>query len=88
MDGLGALLVTGIFASALAFLVQNGPSAHDRDPDRAVFTLEPVFAALFGYWLAGDRLGAAAWAGSLAIMAGIVLAGRDEAQVAAVVETT
>jgi drug/metabolite transporter (DMT)-like permease len=85
----GALLVTGIFASALAFLVQNWAQRVTTATRTAlVFTLEPVFAALFGYWLAGDRLGAAAWAGSLAIMAGIVLAGRDEAQVAAVLETT
>jgi drug/metabolite transporter (DMT)-like permease len=45
-----------------------------------VFTLEPVWAGLFGYWLAGDRLGAVAWAGCLAILAGIVLAGREEVQ--------
>jgi drug/metabolite transporter (DMT)-like permease len=29
---------------------------------------------VFGYWLAGDRLGAAGWAGAALIMAGIVLA--------------
>jgi drug/metabolite transporter (DMT)-like permease len=84
-----ALLVTGIFASALAFLVQTWAQRITTATQTAlVFTLEPVFAALFGYWLASDRLGAAAWAGALAIMAGIVLAGRDEAQVAAVVEST
>jgi drug/metabolite transporter (DMT)-like permease len=85
----GALIVTGVFASALAFLVQTWAQRVTTATQTAlVFTLEPVFAALFGYWLAGDRLGAAAWAGSLAIMAGILLAGRDEAQVAAVVEST
>jgi drug/metabolite transporter (DMT)-like permease len=36
--------------------------------------MEPVFAALFGYTLAGDRLGALGWGGCAAIMAGIVLA--------------
>jgi len=84
----GALIVTGVFASALAFLVQTWAQRVTTATQTAlVFTLEPVFAAIFGYWLAGDRLGAAAWAGSVAIMAGIVLAGRDEAQVAAVAET-
>jgi len=84
----GALIVTGVFASALAFLVQTWAQRVTTATQTAlVFTLEPVFAALFGYWLAGDRLGAAAWAGSLAIMGGIVLAGRDDAQVAAVVDT-
>jgi drug/metabolite transporter (DMT)-like permease len=83
----GALIVTGVFASALAFLIQTWAQRVTTATQTAlVFTLEPVFAAIFGYWLAGDRLGAAAWVGSLAIMAGIVLAGRDEAQVAAVTE--
>ena len=39
-----------------------------------MFTLEPVWAALFGFTLAGDRLGALGWAGCAVIMAGIVLA--------------
>ena len=83
----GALIVTGVFASALAFLVQTWAQRVTTATQTAlVFTLEPVFAAIFGYWLAGDRLDAAAWAGALGIMAGIVLAGRDEAQVAAVAE--
>jgi drug/metabolite transporter (DMT)-like permease len=32
-----------------------------------------VWAGFFGYTLAGDRLGAAGWAGAALIMAGIVL---------------
>jgi drug/metabolite transporter (DMT)-like permease len=36
--------------------------------------MEPVWAALFGITLAGDRLGAAGWAGCALIMAGIVVA--------------
>jgi drug/metabolite transporter (DMT)-like permease len=77
----GALLVTGIFASALAFLVQAWAQRRTTATQTAVvFTLEPVWAALFGFWLAGDRLGAAGWAGCAAIFVGIVLAGREEAQ--------
>ncbi len=71
----GALLVTGIFASALGFLVQSWAQRSTSATRTAlVFTLEPVFAALFGYWLAGDRLGAGRWAGCVAIMAGILVA--------------
>ena len=71
----GALLVTGIFASALGFLVQTWAQQRTSATRTAlVFTLEPVWAALFGYTLAGDRLGAAGWAGCVVIMAGIVLA--------------
>lgn len=74
----GALLVTGIFASALAFLVQTWAQRLTSATRTAlVFTLEPVWAAIFGFWLAGDRLGLGRWAGCLAIMAGILLAGRE-----------
>ena len=33
-----------------------------------------VWAAAFGFWLAGDRLGLPGWAGAALIMAGIVVA--------------
>ena len=71
----GALLVTGVFASALAFLVQSWAQRQTTATQTAlVFALEPVFAGLFGYWLAGDRLGAIGWAGCVVILAGIALA--------------
>ena len=71
----GALLVTGIFASALAYLVQTWAQRRTSATRTALaFTMEPVFAALFGYTLDGDRLGALGWAGCAAIMSGIVLA--------------
>ena len=70
-----ALLVTGVFASALAFLVQTWAQRRTSATRTAlVFTLEPVWAALFGYTLAGDRLGALGWGGCAVIMGGIVLA--------------
>ena len=59
----GALLVTGVFASALAFLVQTWAQRRTSATQTALaFTLEPVWAALFGFTLAGDRLGALGWA--------------------------
>jgi drug/metabolite transporter (DMT)-like permease len=71
----GALVVTGVFASALGFLIQTWAQQRTSATRTAlVFTLEPVWAALFGYTLAGDRLGALGWGGCAAIMAGIVLA--------------
>jgi drug/metabolite transporter (DMT)-like permease len=71
----GALLVTGVFASALAYLVQTWAQRRTSATRTAlVFALEPVFAALFGYTLDGDRLGALGWGGCTLIMAGIVLA--------------
>ena len=71
----GALLVTGVFASALAFLVQTWAQRRTSATRTALaFTMEPVWTAFFGYTLAGDRLGALGWGGCAAIMAGIVLA--------------
>jgi drug/metabolite transporter (DMT)-like permease len=71
----GALVVTGVFASALAFLAQTWAQQRTSATRTALaFSLEPVWAAIFGYALAGDRLGAVGWLGCATIMAGIVLA--------------
>jgi drug/metabolite transporter (DMT)-like permease len=73
----GALLVTGVFASALAFLAQTWAQRRTTATRTALaFALEPVWAALFGITLAGDRLPAAGWAGCAVIMGGIVIAER------------
>jgi drug/metabolite transporter (DMT)-like permease len=71
----GALLVTGIFASALGFLAQTWAQRRTSATRTALaFSLEPVWTAFFGFTLAGDRLGALRWVGCGVIMAGIVLA--------------
>ena len=71
----GALLVTGVFASALAYLAQTWAQRRASATQTALaFSLEPVWTAFFGFTLAGDRLGAARWLGCVVIMAGIVIA--------------
>ena len=71
----GALLVTGIFASALGFLVQTWAQRSTSATRTALaFAMEPVWAGFFGFWLAGDRLGAIGWGGCAVIMAGIIVA--------------
>jgi drug/metabolite transporter (DMT)-like permease len=71
----GALLVTGLFASAFGFLVQTWAQRELSAARTAlVFAMEPVWTAGFGYWLAGDRLGVPGWVGAALIMAGIVVA--------------
>ena len=71
----GALLVTGIFASALAVLIQVWAQRRMSAARIAlVFALETVWAGIFGYWLSGDRLGWLGWGGCAAILGGIVLA--------------
>ena len=70
-----ALIVTGVFASALAFLVQTWAQRRTSATKTALaFAMEPVFAGIFGFWLAGDRLGALGWGGCAVIMAGILVA--------------
>ncbi len=69
-----ALLVTGLLASAGAFLVQT--TVQQRIPaarTAIILTMEPVFAALFGYWLAGDRLVAVQLIGAVLILSALVV---------------
>ncbi len=77
----GALLVTGIFASALGFLVQTWAQRRTSATRTALaFAMEPVFAGIFGFWLAGDRLGVIGWGGCAVIMAGILVAEPEAAK--------
>jgi drug/metabolite transporter (DMT)-like permease len=76
-----ALLVTGIFASAFAFLVQAWAQQRTSATQTAlIFALEPVWAGIFGFALAGDRLGAIGWAGCAVILAGIAVSERAAAR--------
>ena len=70
----GALVVTGVFASAFAFLAQTWAQRRASATRTALaFSLEPVWAAFFGFTLAGDRLGTTGWIGCAVIMAGILV---------------
>ena len=70
-----ALLVTGVFAVAFAYLVQVWAQRRVSATRIAIiFSLETVFAGLAGYLFAGDRIGAVGFAGCAAILAGIVIA--------------
>ena len=71
----GALLVTGLFAGALGYLIATWVQARTTAARAAiVFTLEAPFAALFGVLLADEVLGWAGWLGCAVMMAGILLA--------------
>jgi drug/metabolite transporter (DMT)-like permease len=70
-----ALLVTGVFAGALGFLVATWVQARTTAARAAlVFTLEAPFAAIAGVVLADEVLGWPGWAGCAVLMAGILLA--------------
>lgn len=69
-----ALVLTGVFASAVAFAVQTYAQQH-ISPSRTALILisEPAFGGLFG-WLAGEALGASGLVGAALILGGMVFA--------------
>ena len=70
----GALLVTGIFAGALGYLIATWVQARTTAARAALlFTLEAPFAVLFGVLLADEVLGWPGWLGCAVLMAGIVI---------------
>ena len=70
----GAILVTAVLATGVAFSVQNWaqqytPAAHTA----LIFALEPVFAALSSWLVMGEHFGARVLLGSGLILAGMVI---------------
>jgi drug/metabolite transporter (DMT)-like permease len=70
-----ALAITSVVASAGAFLIQTR-AQREVSPTRTavIFTMEPVFAGLFGFLLAGERLSGRGWLGAGLILAGMLIA--------------
>ncbi len=69
-----ALAVTGLLATALAFTVQAWAQKHTTATRTAlIFALEPVFAWITSYIVAGETLSNQAVTGAILILAGIVL---------------
>ena len=70
-----ALVVTGVFAGALGYLVATWVQSRATAARAAlVFTLEAPFAALFGVLLLSERLGFIGWLGCSVMLAGILFA--------------
>lgn len=70
----GALLVTGLLATALAFTAMAWAQQHTTPTHTAlIFSLEPVFAWLTSWLVAGETLSPAATLGAVLILAGILL---------------
>jgi drug/metabolite transporter (DMT)-like permease len=76
LDGetLGAIAYLALFATLGALYLQ-ARYQRETTPTRAalIFSLEPVFAALFAYLLRGERLGALGIVGGSVIVAGVLL---------------
>lgn len=66
----GAIAYTGILSVGVGFTLQVVGQRHAHPADAAIIlSTETVFAALFGAWLMGDRLGTAGLAGAVLILA-------------------
>jgi drug/metabolite transporter (DMT)-like permease len=69
-----AIILTGLVASAAAFWIQT--TVQQKIPaarTAIILTMEPVFAAIFGYWLAGDRLVAIQIVGAFLIVSALLV---------------
>lgn len=70
-----ALVITGVLASALAFVLQTRAQRHIPASRTAVIlTAESVFGGLFGFLMLGERLGLRGTGGAVLIVAGILIA--------------
>ncbi|MBW4080812.1 DMT family transporter [Paenibacillus sp. S150] len=72
LPGWIAILALGIFCSACGFILQPVAQKYTT-PTRTglIFSMEPVFAALFGYWFAGEQLSMQGYAGAALVLLGI-----------------
>ncbi|MEK4064799.1 MULTISPECIES: DMT family transporter [Paenibacillus] len=73
MPGWIAILALGILCSACGFILQPVAQKYTT-PTRTglIFSLEPVFAAFFGYWFAGEQLSMQGYTGAALVLLGIV----------------
>jgi len=73
-----SIILTGIFATALAFYMQNRFQRYSTATKTAIiFSGEPIFAAIFAYLILGEKAGLIAWIGGLLIIFGMVIAQRE-----------
>jgi len=74
-DVIIALIITSVFATAIAFFVQTNFQKYTSATRVAlIFAMEPVFAALTGYFWAQERLSISAVLGCILIFMGMVFA--------------
>jgi drug/metabolite transporter (DMT)-like permease len=87
----GVVAFTGVAMTAGAFFVMNWAQRHTTAVRAAlIYSLEPVAAALFSWWVIDEQLGAGGWLGGGLVVLGVVagevggaLEGRAEAARAA-----
>ena len=75
----GAVAFNGILATAFNLWLQNRLQGMTSATHAAlIFVLEPVFAAMFGWLLAGETLDLRGWIGSLMILCGMIVGQRGD----------
>jgi drug/metabolite transporter (DMT)-like permease len=69
------VIITGLFASALAFFIQTLAQRYVSPTRTAVILVtEPAFAGLFGIVLLSESLSARGWIGAALILCGMLVA--------------
>jgi len=76
-----AILITAVLATAVAFFLQTWTQKYTSPTHTAIiFTMEPVFAAIFAFLLAGESFSPRQGIGAVLILAGMLISelGRKE----------
>ena len=75
------IILTGVFATALAFYMQNRFQRYSTATKTAIlFSGEPIFSAIFAYLLLGEKVGLIAWIGGLLIIFGMIICQRKRTE--------
>ncbi|WP_028403146.1 DMT family transporter [Ectobacillus panaciterrae] len=73
-----AVLGLGVLCSAIGFIVQTAAQKHTNPTHTSlIFSLEPVFAALFAFVFAGEILTTKGYLGSIMVLLGVFIAQID-----------
>jgi len=76
-----AVVLNGVFATALAFYLQNRFQKYSNPTKIAIiFSAEPVFGALFSYLILGETIGIFGLMGGIAIFSGMFVAQIEKAE--------
>jgi len=71
---IGLLLYLGLFGTVYTFLMQTSMQRYTTTARTAlIFAMEPVFAALFAFLIAGEALSTPGWLGGLLIVLGMIV---------------
>ena len=74
LNALPEILYSGIFATGLAFTLMAIGQRYTKEADAAILlSSEALFAALFGAWLLGERLGGIGYVGCSLIFVAIIM---------------